>query len=384
MLRSTRRKVNLSATTGCWGEDSNRHQNRREAPKADAPVRFYIPEIKMKRLLIIIVLLLATVSAGQNKQESISEIEFYGYAGLDLDKIRGALPIREGDNFVASPGALFDLNRRVRETVKQLTGHEPTDIETVCCNAQGNWMLYVGLSGNSIRLVPYNPLPQGKLALPPEIVNLYQQTMDALMNAVRSGGAEDRSQGYSLSTDATLRAKQLATRKYALRHERLIRRVLKFSADARQRIVAAHVLGYARRSDEQIAALVRAGRDADETVRNNAIRALAVLAESATQAAERIPAAGFIEMLNSGSWSDRNKAGLLLEKLSVRREPKLLGQLRAQALESLLEMARWRNYGHAYSSRFMVGRIAGIEEKRLQQLAQTGQVQQIIGALRNR
>jgi hypothetical protein len=25
----------------CWGEDSEPHKNRREAPKADAPVRFY-------------------------------------------------------------------------------------------------------------------------------------------------------------------------------------------------------------------------------------------------------------------------------------------------------------------------------------------------------
>jgi hypothetical protein len=337
----------------------------------------------MKRLLIIIVLFLAIVSAGQDKQGIIGEIEFYGDASLDLDKIRAALPIHEGDDFTASPNALLDVSRRIGETVNQLTGHEPTDVNTVCCNAQGNWIIYIGLASNSTSNVRYNPLPHGKLALPPEILNLYQQTMDALMNAVRSGGVEDRSKGYALSSDATLRTKQLATRTYALRHERLIRRVLEFSADARQRIVAAHVLGYARQSDEQIAALVRAGRDADETVRNNAIRALAVLAESAPQVAERIPATGFIEMLNSGSWSDRNKAGFLLEKLSLRRSPKLLRQLRAQALQSLLEMARWRNYGHAYSSRFMIGRIAGIEEKHLQQLVQAGQVEEIIGALQN-
>jgi hypothetical protein len=45
----------------------------------------------------------------------------------------------------------------------------------------------------------------------------------------------------------------------------------------------------------------------------------------------------------------------------------LLAALRAQTLESLLEMARWRS-GHAYAARVMLGRIAGIEETRLQKL----------------
>jgi hypothetical protein len=338
----------------------------------------------MKRYLLLIVLTLAAATFGQDKQKRIGEIDFYGYSGLDLDKVHAALPVREGDAFAQSDDALFDVINRVNEAVRQVTGRAPTDVAPVCCDSRGDYMIYVGLPGKSIRSVPFNPAPKGNLRLPPEVLSLYEQTMEAWSAAVRRGAAgEDDSKGYALSTtDSTLRTKQLATRKYAVRHERLVRRVLEVARDAEQRAVAAHVLGYARRSDAQIAALVRASRDVDEGVRNNAIRALGVLAESDPRVARRIPALGFIEMLSSGSWTDRNKAGALLEALSRGRDPKLLGQLRSQAQESLIEMARWRSAGHAYPSRILLGRIAGIEETRLQQLAQAGQVDEIINALR--
>ncbi|MDQ3802577.1 MAG: hypothetical protein M3416_01810 [Acidobacteriota bacterium] len=183
-------------------------------------------------------------------------------------------------------------------------------------------------------------------------MRLYAETMDALSAAVRKGAAEDDSRGYALSAEPTLRAKQLATREYAIRHERSMLRVLGVSRDAGQRAVAAHFLGYARQSDAQIAAPVRASRDADETVRNNAVRAL-----------------------------DRNKAGFLLDTLSRGRDRKVLGQLRSQAPEALVEMARWRSSGHAYSARLLLGRIAGIEETRLRRLVDAGRVDAIINEL---
>jgi hypothetical protein len=332
----------------------------------------------MKRCLLLIAFLLAAVAVGQETQRRVGEIEFYGYAGLDLDKIRAALPLREGDIYPGPAEAVGGLE----EAFRRVIGRTPTDVAPVCCDARGNYMIYVGLPGNSFRRVPYNPAPTGRLRLPTRIVNLYEQAMEASSAAVLKGVAgEDDSKGYALSTDPTLRRKQLATRRYAVRHGRLVRSVLKSSSDARQRIVAAYVLGYARQSKEQIAALVRASRDADDTVRNNAVRALSVLAGSSPDAARRIPAAGFIEMLNSGSWTDRNKAGFLLVTLSEGRDPKLLGRLRAEAISSLVEMARWRIAGHAYSARILLGRIASIEEARLRQLVEAGQVEAIIDAL---
>lgn len=298
-------------------------------------------------------------------------------------KIRAALPLREGDELSDSDDAALEAIGRIREAVKRVLGKPPTDVGAVCCDSHGNAMFFIGLPGSSMRTVPYNPAPTRKVRLPARTLSLYDETMEASSRAVRNGLAkEDDSRGYALSVEPDLRAKQLATRAYALHHESLVRLVLASAEDAAQRIAAAHILGYASQSAQQIRALVRASYDSDETVRNNAIRALGVLAQSNPGVAARIPPDHFIAMLSSGSWTDRNKAGFLLEKLSRTRNPKLLGQLRSRSLDSLSEMARWSSSGHAGFARTLLGRIAGIEETRLQQLVEAGQVDQIIGALK--
>lgn len=336
----------------------------------------------MKRYLFLIAILLVTVAFGQDKQRRIGGIEFFGYTNLnlDLDKIRTAMPLREGDEL--SPALKQQAIDRFRESVKQTTGHEPTDVLILCCDERGQLTFYLGLPGKSVANVPYNPTPKGSVRFPPDVVSLYKQMSDAWMNAMQRGVfGEDDSKGYALSVDPAARAKQLAVREYAVDHEPFVRRVLESSRDTEQRQIAADILGYARQSRQQIAALVRASRDADESVRNNAVRALGVLARSSPQVAGRIPAEGFIAMLNSGSWTDRNKSAGLLAALSERRDPQLLNRLRSQALQSLIEMARWRSSGHASDARMMLGRVAGVEEARLQQLVHTGQVDQIINAL---
>jgi hypothetical protein len=337
----------------------------------------------MKPALLLIVLLLSGVAFGQEKHRRIGEVDFYGYGRLDLNEIRVALPLREGDDFPDSNDAFFNAVNRIREAVTRVIGKPPTDVAVVCCDAQGKGMIYIGLPGSSMRAVPYNPEPKGKIRLPAKIINLYQQTMEASSKAVLNGSARgDASKGFALSFEPDLRAKQLSTREYALRHERLVRSVLALSDDAEHRTVAAHILGYARQSKVQIVALVQASHDVNDSVRNDAIRALGVLAESSPKVADRIPAEGFVAMLSSGSWTDRNKAAFLLTELTKRRDPRLLTQLRSQALDSLIEMARWRSRGHADFARILLGRIAGIEETRLQQLVGAGRVDEVIEALK--
>ena len=97
--------------------------------------------------------------------------------------------------------------------------------------------------------------------------------------------------------------------------------------------------------------------------------------------AEEVPAEPFIEMLSSESWTDRNKAGWLLESLTKSRNPKMLSELRSQALAPLIEMAKWHDSGHAGLYRIILGRIGGIEEARLKGMAQKNdQVDAIIAA----
>jgi hypothetical protein len=134
-------------------------------------------------------------------------------------------------------------------------------------------------------------------------------------------------------------------------------------------------------SARQIADLTDAARDPDAGVRNNAVRALSVIASSSQQRASMIAAKPFITLLKSDTWFDRNKAAWLLINLTKSRDPKLLAQLREEAMDALVEMARWHFSGHASFARRLLGRIAGIEESKLDTLVmQNDEAEAIIAA----
>jgi hypothetical protein len=337
--------------------------------------------MKHHSYLIVVAVSTAVAAFGQSEAKRVGAIDFIGYKGLDVKSIRAALPLREGDPFPGSR-SMNNWKEAIKQSVNQVIDRNPTDVTMVCCDDQKNFMIYIGLPGESSKPVAYNSAPNGDGRLPPHIVKLYGEIMDALRVAVMKGNAsEDDSQGYSLSKDPVARAKQLALHEYALQEETTILHVLESSSDARHRAIAVTALGYAGQSDRQIAALVKASLDPDDEVRNNALRALGVLAHAKPDIASRIPVGAFIALLASGSWTDHNKVVFLLATLTMTHRADLLLQLRSQALDPLEEMARWRSRGHAYPARMIVGRIAGIEERRLSELAQTGQVDTIVKAL---
>lgn len=346
----------------------------------------------MKNYLILVILLMLlnitglkqAVAQAEQRPVSVKVIDFYGYTGLDVNKVRAALTIHEGEMF-PSLVALYAARPQVEETVRRVTKHPTTEIAIVSPGGDEQFV-YIGLSGTSTKSFPHNPTPKGASKLSADALEIYRQVDAAFLSAMQRGlSGDDASKGYSLSRDdSVLRDKQLAMHEYAVRHENEIRVVLRSSADNEQRQIAAHLLGYANQSKRQIADLVWASRDPDEGVRNDATRALGILAISSTKVAAQIPTAGFIEMLNSGIWSDRNKVGGLLMILSQWRTPKLLAALRADALQSLLEMARWRS-GHAYAARIILGRIARMEESGLQKLAEdNNQVDVIINLVQRK
>jgi hypothetical protein len=133
------------------------------------------------------------------------------------------------------------------------------------------------------------------------------------MEAVqRSDAAEDDSSGHSLMHDPAARRIQ----------ERFI-------DDARD----------VRPLRDVIDDLAYAMTDPSDEVRNNAMRALAVIARAASAAPQRmpIPVEPFIGLLDSPVWTDRNKASLALVSLSERRDPALLTTLRHRALGPLVD-----------------------------------------------
>jgi len=329
-------------------------------------------------------LLAATMPAvAASARRPLGEIEFFGYKGLDVAAIRSALPFHEGDPFPpAAAKSSGGLKRQVSEKVKQVIGREPTDVSFVCCDSKQNWVVYIGLPGESYQALAFHPAPAGDIRFPKRAVALRREMEKAWASAVMKGHAtEDDSQGFALTNDPQARRAELGIRDYALHNEALILQVLASSSDARHRAMAAQMLGYGRQSDEQIDALVRASLDPDDGVRNDAVRALEVLAGAKPGLAQRIPPGPFVRLLRSGAWSDHNKASLLLLALTRSRDPGVLAALRAEALDALLEMARWRNPGHATPALWIVSRIAGWDEAVLSRLIDAGQPDTIIGKL---
>jgi hypothetical protein len=285
--------------------------------------------------------------------------------------------VQEGDPYSD------EVKRRIQTSLKDATGKEPTDVAAICCDEKGSRLLFIGLPGQSYKRFTYHPEPERTERLPSEIVKLYSRLDRALEAAVRKGGdaaQEDDSNGYALTKDPETRAVELQVRQWALRHEQQLMRVLASSASVEDRRIASDALGYGPHSLEQVLALAGAARDPDDEVRNNATRALGVLVRSHSRFTSEIPTETFIEMLNSGKWTDRNKATALLAGLTEQRDPALLARLRAQALNSLIEMASWRRPSHAYFARVILGRVAGIPEKGLNELAWNGPVGEIVKA----
>lgn len=334
----------------------------------------------MKIVILIAILTAAAPVLAQDESLTIGAFDFYGRDGLDANLIRAALPLREGDQL--SRGSKERMVRRVKKAIRQATGREVSDVAPVCCDNSGKLIVYIGLRGKSVGQTLYNPAPRGSARLPPAALKINRDIEKALLNAIEKGvSGEDDSQGYALSLDPETRTKQLALRAYVARNSPVVMRVLASARNVEHRQIAAEMLGYADKSPEQIATLIRASHDVDDGVRNNAIRALVVLARSSSEASASIPGECFVGLLNSGLWTDRNKSAELLSVLTAHRDPALLTCLHEQALTSLVEMARWSFPGHAQSARLILGRIAGIDEKTLLGMVERNEVEPIVNGL---
>ncbi len=92
----------------------------------------------------------------------------------------------------------------------------------------------------------------------------------------------------------------------------------------------------------------------------------------------KIEATWFIEMLNSLSWSDRNRALAALQILTDTWDPAVLDQLRERALPALADMARWKTLAHALPAYILLGRVAGVSEERIQESWSSGNREPLI------
>lgn len=329
----------------------------------------------------MVALSLAVAVLGQSLAPiQIGIIDWFGQTGLKISHLGASLPVHVGDTI--DPKTWPKRQGELARAIKKAIGKKPTEISIVLSDVHGKAMVFIGLPGPTVEPARYRSSPFGKARFTSEVLKLGKEFDTNLLTAVRSGHAmEDDSHGYALFDDPTLHAIQLKMREFTVSHEPLVREVLETSSSVQDRQLAAMLLGYADRSSGQIQGLVGAVSDSDGEVRNNATRALGVIARADPKGAKLIPAGPFIAMLHSGIWTDRNKSAAVLDSLTQARDKKVLDLIRTRALPSLLEMAEWHNPPHAATARAILGRVAGIDETRLQDLIDKGDLAAIVEPL---
>lgn len=292
--------------------------------------------------------------------------------------MRAALKTKDGDAFTRD-----DAGRLAAE-VRKIPGVAQASVAPITVDGSGRFRIFVGIREEGVAGPQWREAPTGDVRLTDALRKINDDAMAANGPAVRRGGAyEDNSQGHSLSKDAELRKPQEAAVEALKTQAPLVRDVLLTSGSPEDRRAAAWLLGYAPDKKAVVADLVTASRDPEGGVRNNAARALgaiAVYAEKNPALGISIPHEVYLGMLNSIVWTDLNKASFVLMELTKKHDPRLLRELREQALPTLSEMARWKSDGHAYPAIRILGHLAGWKESAVQLAVKDGKIEELIAA----
>lgn len=306
----------------------------------------------------------------------IAVLDFYGLHKVSENKVRQTLGAKEGDPLPSSKGA-------TEEKLDAISGVVESHLEAVCCE-HGNPILYVGIEEKGAPHFELRDAPEGDAMLSDELSSTYRRFMDAVSAAARNGSTdEDLTEGHSRMADPTARAVQDMFPELARTHLEELRGVLRNSADEDQRAMAVYMIAYAPKKIDVLDDIQYALRDADPGVRSNATKAmiaLMVLARKDSSQQLKIEPTWFIEMLNSLSWSDRNRAVQALQTLTDSGDPQVLQQLRERALPALIEMARWKILRHALPAYVLVGRIAGMSQEEIERAWNRGDREAVIVA----
>jgi hypothetical protein len=323
-------------------------------------------------------LALILLSAGQSDAQlpPIQTIDFYGLRTVSEAQVRKAMQIKEGD---VPPETPLPAQLRIEAIDRVIHAR----LNFVCCE-KSRTTLYVGIQEQDVPELTFRPAPTGSVRLPFDVLPAGAAFQQAYTMALEAGDhAEDQSEGHSLMHFAEARAVQKKFIALAALHPAILHDVLRNSADARQRALAAMILSYAADKRDVVSDLIYGTRDPDDQVRSNCTRALWIIAKFAQRKPElgiQVPPKVFIDLLNSLVWTDRNKSSNALLETTFDHDPATLAEIRAHALPSLAEMARWKAIAHAQASLFLLGRIGGMSEDEIQAAIDRGDREAIISA----
>ncbi len=304
-------------------------------------------------------------------------LDYYGLRRITPERIQRVLATKEGDPFPHSKGDIEDRLEKIPGVVR-------SHLEAVCCD-DGKAILFVGIEEKGAPHFDFRTAPAGDVRLSGDIVETHRKFLAAVESAARAGNAaEDLRSGHSLMADPASRALQEQFAVIAQRDLPLLRDVLRNSASEEHRAIAAEIIGYAPKKRDVVDDLQQAIQDPDDSVRENAMRAFGAIAVLAFQHPEleiRISPTWFVEMLNSVVWSDRGKAVRALLNLTDTRPEQILGLIRERALPALAEMARWKSLTHALGPYMLLGRVAGLTDKQIEDSWTNGERDAVIAKI---
>jgi len=333
---------------------------------------------------VLAIVLISLFSQAPESYPLIGTIDFYGLRTVPEASIRKVLDVHEGDTVDVS--RYYKWQKSEISRIQNVPSVHSAYLALVCCTDDHKSMLYVGVEEAATPCIAFEPVPDGSVSLTGDIVLASKKVDDANEKSVLAGNAgEDDSQGHSLATDPQARTAELALIPIANKHLSDLRRVLHNSSDELQRATAAQVLGYVNDKQSVVPDLVAATRDSSSLVRNNAMRALVVFTKYVPKLSAKkiqVPSQPFLALLNSCIWTDRNKSAWAVAQFTESHDSELLTQIREKALPSLIEMARWKDLGHASNSLRILGRIGGMTEDQISKAIDSENREAIIYAAR--
>jgi hypothetical protein len=295
----------------------------------------------------------------------IGTIDVYGNRNVNTDTILQRSQIAEGDSITQKKF----LNGNIESNIRAIPGIKQAKTALVCCDKNGNYHLFIGVSESDSNILYHRLAPTLRIRLPNNYTNAYAQFSDKLSDAVQRGEADDSwSEGHSLIHYLPARRIQEKYRVWADENFADLKKVLRSSAYEMERATAAVIIAYHYDKNEVVPELMYAIIDESAEVRNNAIRALAIIAYYASLHPEKkinIPYMPFVRLINSVDWTDRNKGLSVLMQLTRSGNPDMLNKLKELSLPALKEMAVWKSEAHALPAYVILARIAGIPEEKI-------------------
>lgn len=321
--------------------------------------RIALPRVSSLVRKLIALLGLACAAAAQAPR--ISDINYYGLRKVTAEKIQAVTGLRKGGALTASKGDIEDQ-------IDKIPGVVLVRVEALCCEGS-SVTLFIGIEERGAPHPAFHSPPTGNATLPQELLDTYGDFLAAVAHAAARGNTtEDLTEGYSMMDDPEARSFQPRFLTFAADHFDWLRDVLRNSADASQRAVAAAVIGYGADRQQAAGELQYAIGDPDGAVRANAMRALSAIAVYAGKQPDRnirVAPTWLVEMLHSIVLEDRLQAARALVVLTDSPNAGALDLIRERALDSLKEMARWTTLRYALPPFLLLGRIAGLPDSEI-------------------